>query len=157
MQFYIFFHRFHPDNTIHIGIIMKNIAKPGEKSQKLLMQYVTMVRSLLKNLSSSSKRTFHFVLLTDKPSVPYLEAIMKKFILKDARNLTVWFQMFDLDVIVNKFNQEIFNVRKHFVSYSKQARKYADHLFMIAPFYHRIFPYDKMILLDADLKVQLYK
>ena len=46
-------------------------------------------------------------------------------------------------------------IRPLFTSYAKEARKYTDDLFLMGPFYHRIFPYEKMILLDADLKFKI--
>ncbi len=46
-------------------------------------------------------------------------------------------------------------MRKYFTSNSKAAKKYSDDLFMMAPFYHRVFPFDKIIMLDADLKFKV--
>ena len=55
--------------------------------------------------------------------------------------------------MLEDYTPDIVKIRKHFVSEAKMAAKYSDYLFMIAPFYHKIFTtYKRMILLDADLK-----
>ena len=60
--------------------------------------------------------------------------------------------------MLEDYTSDIVKIRKHFVSDAKMAAKYSDYLFMIAPFYHKIFTtYKRMILLDADLKVCLHK
>ena len=60
--------------------------------------------------------------------------------------------------MLEDYTPDIVKIRKHFVSEAKMAAKYSDYLFMIAPFYHKIFTtYKRMILLDADLKVCLHK
>ena len=51
--------------------------------------------------------------------------------------------------------EAISKIRPFFTSHSVQARKYRDDLFLMGPFYHRIFPYKKFIMLDADLKFRI--
>ena len=46
-------------------------------------------------------------------------------------------------------------MRPFFTSNSEAAKKYRDDLFLMGPFYHRIFPYEKFIMLDADLKFRI--
>ena len=46
-------------------------------------------------------------------------------------------------------------MRKYFTSVAKDARKYRDDLFLIAIFYHRIFPFERFIMLDVDLKFRI--
>ena len=36
-----------------------------------------------------------------------------------------------------------------------QTKKYQDELFVLALFYHRIFPYKKFLVLDADLRFHI--
>ena len=46
-------------------------------------------------------------------------------------------------------------MRKYFTSPSKEAKKYRDDLFLIAITYHRVFPFDRFIMLDVDLKFKI--
>ena len=46
-------------------------------------------------------------------------------------------------------------MREYFTSTSKEARKYRDDLFLIAIFYHRVFPFNRLIILDVDLKFKI--
>jgi hypothetical protein len=45
--------------------------------------------------------------------------------------------------------------RPYFTSTSKEAKKYRDDLFMLAPFFHRFLPFDKLIMLDLDLRFKV--
>ena len=138
------------DAAIHIGIILKNVASGSEKSHKLKMQFVTMVRSLLRGTQPSS-RPLHFLLLTDPESVPYLRPVLEKFPSRDSPGTEVTWTFFDLGAIARRWRKEISALKPHFTSDSKQARKYADDLFLVAPFLHRTFPYSRLIMLDVDL------
>ena len=68
-----------------------------------------------------------------------------------------WFlyDFFDIGTITNKYRSEIGSLKRHFTSKSEEAIKYTDDLFMVAPFYHRVFPYRKLIMLDVDLKFRI--
>ena len=46
-------------------------------------------------------------------------------------------------------------MRKYFTSIAKEALKYRDDLFLIAIFYHRVFPFKRFIMLDVDLKFKI--
>lgn len=46
-------------------------------------------------------------------------------------------------------------MRPFFTSLSEKAKKYRDDLFLLAPFYHRVFPFDRFIMLDVDLKFKI--
>ena len=64
------------EETVRIGVIMKNVASSSEKSQNLLTQFVVMIKSLLRN--KSQRRKLGFVILTDPDSSHCLSAILKK-------------------------------------------------------------------------------
>ena len=40
------------DSTFRVGVILKGVASPTEKSQTLLSQFATMAKSLIRNLES---------------------------------------------------------------------------------------------------------
>ena len=105
------------------------------------------------------KKDLHFIVLTDQQSVPYLAKIFQKFIHRDLKTKTnkinVTYDFIDTEVIVRAYMNSIREMRPFFTSNSIQARKYRDDLFLIGPYYHRIFPYDKLIMLDADLKFRI--
>jgi len=45
--------------------------------------------------------------------------------------------------------------RPYFTSSSKEAKKYRDDLFMLAPYYHRFMPFEKLVMLDLDLRFKV--
>ena len=61
----------------------------------------------------------------------------------------------DTHFITQTYIEAIGKMRPFFTSNSEAAKKYRDDLFLIGPFYHRIFPYNKFIMLDADLKFRI--
>ena len=61
----------------------------------------------------------------------------------------------DTNVITYTYIGAINRIRPFFTSNSNAAKKYRDDLFLMGPFYHRVFPYDKFIMLDADLKFKI--
>ena len=61
----------------------------------------------------------------------------------------------DTRIITQTYIEAIGRMRPFFTSNSEAAKKYRDDLFLMGPFYHRIFPYDKFIMLDADLKFRI--
>ena len=143
------------DSTIHVAIIMKGVGRGLQKCHNLKYQFVTMLRSILKH----SSKNLHFILLTDERSVPYLDRIFRKFIHRDIKQkskaINVTYDFVDTTVITQNYIQAINQMRPHFTSTSKEARKYRDDLFLMGPFYHRIFPYENLIVLDADLKFRI--
>ena len=143
------------DSPIHIAIIMKGVGRGLQKCHNLKYQFVTMFRSILKHTSTN----LHFILLTDSRSVPYLDKLFRKFIHRDIRlkskAINITYDFVDTQVITRNYNQAINQMRPHFTSVSKAARKYRDDLFLMGPYYHRIFPYEKLIVLDADLKFRI--
>lgn len=56
---------------------MKGVGQGYDKCHNLKYQFVTMLRSILKN---NRKSDLHFIFLTDPKSVPYLDKIMRKYI-----------------------------------------------------------------------------
>ena len=141
------------DPVIHIGIIMKGVGRGHTKAHDLKMQFVILYRSILKH---AKRKNLHFILLTDPLSVPYLEPILHKFAHKDKCNsIEVSYDFVDTSHITQNYIKPISQMRPLFTSATLQAKKYRDDLFMMGPFYHRIFPYDKLIMLDADLKFRI--
>ena len=63
--------------------------------------------------------------------------------------------MFDLPTISLHYRSQLLPMREYFTSVAKGARKYRDDLFLIAVFYHRIFSYNRLIMLDIDLKFKI--
>ena len=61
----------------------------------------------------------------------------------------------DTHFITQTYIDAIGKMRPFFTSNSEAAKKYRDDLFLMGPFYHRIFPYKKFIMLDADLKFRI--
>ena len=61
----------------------------------------------------------------------------------------------DTSVITYTYIGAINKSPSFFASNSNTAKKYRDDLFLMGPFYHRVFPYDKFIMLDADLKFKI--
>ena len=61
----------------------------------------------------------------------------------------------DTHFITQTYIEAIGKMRPFFTSNSEAAKKYRDDLFLMGPFYHRIFPYKKFIMLDADLKFRI--
>ena len=62
---------------------MRHADRFGESSEKLKMQFVTLIRSIFQNLKRF-ERPIHFVILTDLRSSPYITNILDKFIQKDV-------------------------------------------------------------------------
>ena len=63
--------------------------------------------------------------------------------------------MFDLPTISRHYYRQLVPMREYFTSTAKEATKYRDDLFLIAIFYHRIFPFNRFIMLDVDLKFKI--
>lgn len=153
-------YRRHPnaaDDPICIGMIVKNVWRPGEKSVKLRRHFFTVLRSILRQ---SRRKSLHFVFLTDPTSVPLLDPILKKYLPIDLEGpssigLNVTYDFFDVQAISHRFSSTIHRLRPYFKSDSEQAAKYRDDLFMIGPFYHLIFPFRRFIMLDIDLKFRI--
>ena len=143
------------DSTIHIAVIMKGVGRGVMKCHNLKFQFVTMYRSILKQTSQN----LHFIMLTDRRSVPYLDRIFRKFIHRDiklpGKAINVTYDFVDTGVFTQNYIRSINRMRPHFTSNTKAARKYNDDLFLMGPYYHRIFPYEKLIVLDADLKFRI--
>ncbi len=119
----------------------------------MLCKYGLAIYSNFKNCEHF-QLPLHLVVLTDDESVPLLRPLVDKFVSKLAR-VEVETEYFEASEISYAFLDEIMQLRAHFTSSTKAARKYADHLFMMAPFYHRVFPYDRLIMLDADLRFKV--
>ena len=80
------------------------------------------------------------------------------FSLKIKINRQSWkitYSLFDVQTISRYYNLQLIPMREYFTSTSKDARKYRDDLFLIAIFYHRVFPYNRLIMLDVDLKFKI--
>ncbi len=58
-------------------------------------------------------------------------------------------------ILIHNVSGTISQLRPFFTSLSEKARKYRDDLFLLAPFYHRVFPFDRFIMLDVDLKFKI--
>lgn len=59
----------------------------------------------------------------------------------------------DLEQVTKKFSPEITLMRKYFLNTQPlNSSKYWDEVFHIGMVYHRIFPFDRIIVLDIDLK-----
>ena len=134
---------------------MKGVGSGHYKAHNLKYQFVTLLRSILQK--NQSKKDLHFVLLTDPKSVPYLAKILQKFIWRDTGKspIKVTYDFVDTLSITKKYIKAISEIRPLFTSFAKEAKKYTDDLFLMGPFYHRVFPYEKMIFLDADLKFRI--
>ena len=65
------------------------------------------------------------------------------------------YSLFDVQTISRYYNLQLIPMREYFTSTSKEARKYRDDLFLIAIFYHRVFPFNRLIMLDVDLKFKI--
>ncbi|TRY61033.1 hypothetical protein TCAL_01446 [Tigriopus californicus] len=148
----------HPaDDPICIGMIVKNVWRPGKKGVKLRQQFFTVLRSILRQ---SRRKSLHFVFLTDPISVPLLDPILKKYLPIDLNGLSsiglnVTYDFFDVQAISRRFSSTIRRLKPNFTSGSVEAAKYRDDLFMIGPFYHLIFPFRRFIMLDIDLKFRI--
>ena len=117
------------DSVIHIGIIMKGVGTSHSKAHNLKYQFVTTFRSILKH---AKRKDLHFILLTDPQSVPYLESILKKFILRDRCNsIQVSYDFLDTFVFTQTYIKAISEMRPYFTSNALESRKYRDDLFMI--------------------------
>ena len=143
------------EEPIHIGIIMKGVGRGLMKCHHLKLQFVVLYRSILQLTS----KNLHFVMLTDKRSVPYLDRLFRKFIHRDliskGKSIRVTYDFVDTNTITQKYHGSINKMRPYFTSNTKAARKYTDDLFLMGPYYHRVFPYEKFIVLDADLKFRI--
>ena len=73
----------------------------------------------------------------------------------NIQGLKVTYDFVDTHFITQTYIEAIGKMRPFFTSNSEAAKKYRDDLFLIGPFYHRIFPYNKFIMLDADLKFRI--
>lgn len=137
---------------------MKGVGSGRFKGHELKYQFVTMYRSILKH-SHQGLYDLHFLLLTDSRSVPYLAKIIEKFIRRDVKGngsaMRVSYEFVDTRSITVHYQKAINEIRPLFTSTSEKAKKYTDDLFLMGPFYHRVFPYRKLIVLDADLKFRL--
>ena len=65
------------------------------------------------------------------------------------------YSLFDVQTISRYYNLQLIPMQEYFTSTSKEARKYRDDLFLIAIFYHRVFPFNRLIMLDVDLKFKI--
>ena len=71
------------------------------------------------------------------------------------KSINVTYDFVDTTTITMFYQKSIREMRPYFTSLSIEARKYRDDLFLMGPYYHRIFPYEKFIVLDADLKFRI--
>lgn len=135
-------------------MIVKNVGRAGEKSIKLKDQFAVVFTSILRQRAPRTSSQLHFVIFSDVKSVPYIRPILRnlidRFVAEDDRP-NISFDFFDVSVIAHRYGDTMAQLRPYFTSTSEQSRKYTDDLFMIAPFYHRVFPFDKLIMLDIDL------
>ena len=69
--------------------------------------------------------------------------------------LKIRYSLFNLQTISRYYQRELVPMREYFTSSSKEARKYRDDLFLVAIFYHRVFPFNRLIMLDVDLKFKI--
>ena len=73
----------------------------------------------------------------------------------NEENLKIEYSLFNLQTISRYYQRELVPMREYFTSSSKEARKYRDDLFLVAIFYHRVFPFNRLIMLDVDLKLKI--
>ena len=73
----------------------------------------------------------------------------------NGRSLKIKYSLFDLPTISRYYQRQLVPMREYFTSSSKEAKKYRDDLFLIAIFYHRVFPFNRFIMLDVDLKFKI--
>ncbi len=140
------------ESVIHVGVILKNVGKYTKKSLKFKQQFTILFQSILEQ---SRRNAIHFLLFTDREgSVDVLTPILRNKIRRLA-HVKVTFDFFDCRAISRRFADEISRLRPHFTSIAEQAEKYRDDLFLMAPFYHRVLPYDRFIMLDADLRFMI--
>ena len=140
------------EDTIHVGMILKNVAIASKKASIFKMQFITLIRSILK--LHKDPRPLHFLVLTDTESAEILNHILRLYVEKFA-TVRVTYEFFDTGVIGERFWATISELKLYFTSTSEQARKYRDDLFMLAPFYHKVFPFKKLIFLDVDLRFRI--
>jgi lipopolysaccharide biosynthesis glycosyltransferase len=138
---------------------MKGVSKGTENSHNLMRKFVNLYKSILKH--ASSDRHLHFVIMTDPNSVPCVERVFHRFAQKDMRDRyprpRVTYEYFQISVLTQKYIWTIFEIRNLFVhrTTDSASKKYQDDLFFMGLFYHRVFPYKKFIVLDADLKFRI--
>ena len=51
------------DGPMHVGIIMKNVARPGKKAAVLKSQFVTLLRSII---AHTTEKDIHLFIITDE-------------------------------------------------------------------------------------------
>ena len=73
----------------------------------------------------------------------------------NGQSLKIKYSLFDLPTISRYYQRQLVPMREYFTSSSKEAKKYRDDLFLIAIFYHRVFPFNRFIMLDVDLKFKI--
>ena len=73
----------------YVGFIMRHVDKFGDSSGKFKMQFVTLIRSIFKNLQRVD-RSIHFIILTDIKSSSHIIKLLEKFIQKDVLNKVGW-------------------------------------------------------------------
>ena len=71
------------------------------------------------------------------------------------KDFQIKYSFYDLPTISRHYHSQLIPMRKYFTSPSKEAKKYRDDLFLIAITYHRVFPFDRFIMLDVDLKFKI--
>ena len=71
------------------------------------------------------------------------------------KDFQIKYSFYDLPTISRHYQSQLIPMRKYFTSSSKEAKKYRDDLFLIAITYHRVFPFDRFIMLDVDLKFKI--
>ena len=103
-------------------------------------------------------KAIHFS-LSDIQSAPFLDRLLKRFSnpdLKSTYKVDVTYQFVDTKIISDRYIGTINQLRPYFATpVSSQTTKYKDELFLLGLFYHRIFPYEKIIMLDADLRFEI--
>ena len=91
--------------------------------------------------------------------MPFIEKLLKRFSLSDMKSrykAKVTYQFIDTSQIVLRYSRMIIELMPRFsMPVSSQTKKYQDELFVLALFYHRIFPYKKLLVLDADLRFHI--
>ena len=73
----------------------------------------------------------------------------------NGKTFDVNYSLFDVETISRHYHLQLRPLRNYFTSHAKEARKYMDDLFLIAVFYHRVFPFNRFIMLDVDLKFKI--
>ncbi|XP_076315938.1 xyloside xylosyltransferase 1-like [Tachypleus tridentatus] len=112
------------------------------------VQIIRRIQLCLRSLLLMTNSSIHFHVILDIPSIKRVERALKKITYITKKQFKVSY--LDADVISLNHREVIEVMRKYF--FTKDVGRYNDDIFFISEIFHRVLPFEKVIMIDLDLK-----